>query len=64
MELLDIDMKKEFKTFTEDIKEALINIMTKPTVIREIEGGHLALMFNPDSYISIINDFMKKQELY
>ena len=52
------------KTFTEDIKEALINIMTKPTVIREIEGGHLALMFNPDSYISIINDFMKKQELY
>lgn len=51
------------KTFTDDIKEALINIMTEPKVIRKVEGGHLALMFNLDNYISIINDFMKAQEL-
>lgn len=51
------------KTFTDDIKEALIDIMPEPTIVREVEGGHLALMFNTDNYISIINDFMEKQEI-
>ena len=40
------------KTFTDDIKEALCNMMSEPTVIHEVEVGHLAIMFNPDGYIN------------
>lgn len=46
------------KTFTDDIKKALCNIMPQPKVIDEVEGGHLAIMFNPDGYIQLIDDFI------
>lgn len=46
------------KTFTDDIKKALCNMMTEPTVIDEVDGGHLAIMFNPDGYIKLIDEFV------
>ena len=46
------------KTFTDDIKEALCNMMSEPTVIHEVEGGHLAIMFNPDGYIKVVDEFI------
>ena len=46
------------KTFTEDIKMALCNMMSEPRVIDEVEGGHLAIMFNPDGYIRLIDEFI------
>ncbi len=51
------------KTFTDDIKEALINIMTEPKVIRDLKGGHLAVMLNPDEMLSIIDEFIASQKL-
>ncbi|MCM1253674.1 MAG: alpha/beta hydrolase [Clostridium sp.] len=51
------------KTFTEDIKESLIESMTDPAVVREIPGGHLAMMLDTDGFMNIINDFMDAQEL-
>jgi len=45
-------------TFTEDIKRALCNMMTEPKVVAEVEGGHLAIMFNPDGYIKLIDEFI------
>ena len=51
------------KTFTDDIKEALINIMTEPKVIRDLKGGHLAMMLNPDEMLSIIDKFLASQKL-
>lgn len=51
------------KTFTDDIKESLINIMTEPVVVNNIEGGHLAMMFNTDNYIKIIDEFLDSQNL-
>ena len=51
------------KTFTDDIKEALINIMTEPEVVRNIKGGHLAMMLNPDEMIGIIDEFITLQKL-
>ena len=48
------------KTFTDDIKKALCNMMTDPTVIDEVDGGHLAIMFNPDGYIRLIDEFISK----
>lgn len=46
------------KTFTDDIKAALCNIMTEPTVIDRVDGGHLAIMFNPDGYIKLVDNFI------
>ncbi len=46
------------KTFTDDIKDALANNFINPKVIRKVEGGHLAIMFNPDGYIEIIDEFL------
>ncbi|MCM1087582.1 MAG: alpha/beta hydrolase [Lachnoclostridium sp.] len=51
------------KTFTADIKEALIESMTDPVVIREIPGGHLAMMLDTDNFMKIIDDFMDAQKL-
>lgn len=51
------------KTFTDDIKEALINIMTEPQVVKDIEGGHLAMMLNPDEILDIMNKFIASQKL-
>lgn len=46
------------KTFTDDIKEALCEMMSEPTVIHEVEGGHLAIMFQPDGYMKVIDEFI------
>lgn len=49
------------KTFTDDIKEALCNMMSEPTVIHEVEGGHLAIMYHPDGYIKVIDEFITNE---
>lgn len=50
-------------TFTDDIKEALINIMTEPKVVRDIKGGHLAIMLNPDETLGFVDEFIACQNL-
>ncbi|MBQ7986718.1 MAG: alpha/beta hydrolase, partial [Clostridia bacterium] len=45
---------KDDATFTDDIKTALFNMMPQPKVIDQVDGGHLAIMFNPDGYIKLI----------
>jgi len=49
------------KTFTQDIKNALINIMPEPEVICKPQGGHLGLLFHPDEFIQIISDFINSR---
>ena len=51
------------KTFTDDIKEALINIMTQPKVVPNVQGGHLAIMLNPEKTSVIIDEFISSQQL-
>lgn len=51
---------KDDQTFTDDIKTALFNMMPQPKVIDHVDGGHLAIMFNPDSYIKLIDDFISE----
>ena len=50
------------KTFTDDIKKALCAMMPQPKVIDEVEGGHLAIMFDPDGYIRLIDEFVVQEE--
>ena len=49
------------KTFTDDIKKALYNMMPQPKVADEVEGGHLAIMFHPDGVIHLIDEFIGNQ---
>lgn len=51
------------KTFTDDIKDALVDIMTEPVVVRDVKGGHLAVMLRPDETIQIIDEFIAAQKL-
>ena len=51
------------KTFTEDIKDALVNIMTEPKVVRDMQGGHLAIMLSPDETLQIMDEFFATQKL-
>ena len=51
------------KTFTDDIKEELYAMMPNPKVVHKIEGGHVAILFNPDSFMQIIHEFMEGQVL-
>lgn len=51
------------KTFTDDIKESLINIMTEPKVVRDLKGGHLVIMLSPDEILGIIDKFISSQQL-
>ena len=51
------------KTFTDDIKDTLVNIMPEAEVVRDIPGGHLAMMLDTDGFMKIINDFMDRQTI-
>lgn len=50
-------------TFTDDVKSGLIDDMPSPAVIRDISGGHLAMMFDTDKFAAAIDDFMDNQKL-
>ena len=63
--LVELDKSKSpyIKTFTDDNKEALINIMTQPKVVPNVQGGHLAIMLNPEKTSVIIDEFISSQQL-
>ncbi len=48
------------KTFSDGVKQALIELMPNPTIITDLTGGHLALMVNCDRYIDITVDYINK----
>lgn len=49
-------------TFSNDVKEELINSMPNPTVNKEITGGHLALLTNPDKYLECVTKYILRKE--
>ena len=44
-----------------ELKDALIRLMPEPVVIPHIEGGHLALLLNPDDYVNKITAFIDER---
>ena len=48
-------------TFNQANKDALVNIMSGPTVIRDLKGGHLALAVCPDAYVQLTADYINKR---
>ncbi len=51
------------KTFNDDVKQALVDIMPAPTLVTDLEGGHLSLMVNCDRYIEIVANFINEKAL-
>lgn len=47
--------------FCDELKDALIRLMPPSTVIQNIDGGHLALIVNPQNYINMINTFISER---
>lgn len=52
-------LSKEDETFSERIKQGLIDLMPNPKVCDYLSGGHLALFLKIDSYISLVKDFLE-----
>lgn len=54
---------KDDETFSERIKQGLIELMPNPKVCDNLSGGHLALFLKIDSYISLVKDFLKSERI-
>lgn len=51
-------LSEDDNVFNQPCKDSLIHIMTNPTVITDIAGGHLALLVNPDKYVDTICSYI------
>ena len=56
-----IIFSEEDTIFSDELKDALIRLMPHPTVIRNMEGGHLALLINPEEYTNKIASFISER---
>jgi pimeloyl-ACP methyl ester carboxylesterase len=56
-----IIFSEEDTIFSDELKDALIRLMPHPTVIRNMEGGHLALLINPEEYTNKITSFISER---
>ena len=54
---------KEDSFFCDDLKDALIRLMPDPTVIRDLKGGHLALLISYEEYASRVNQFIEERNV-
>ncbi len=50
------------KTFHNDVRTALIDMMPKPKVITDFRGGHLALVINCDRYVALVTEYIQSRE--
>lgn len=55
-------LSEDDHTFHTEVKEALIDLMTCPTVITDLTGGHLALLVRSQEYVSLISEFILSKE--
>lgn len=51
-------LSEDDKTFNQPCKDALIQIMTNPTVITDITGGHLALLIRLEQYAQAVREYI------
>ena len=48
-------------TFLPACREDLIALMSSPTVVTDLTGGHLALMVRLEDYVQLVTKFIKAQ---
>lgn len=49
------------KIFSDELKNALVRLMPPPVVIHNMDGGHLALITNPEDYVNKIITFISER---
>ena len=54
-------LSEDDKTFNQACKDALISVMTNPTAVTNITGGHLALLVKLDKYADTVSDYIKEK---
>lgn len=55
-------LSKDDETFSDRIKQGLIDLMPNPKVCDNLSGGHVALFLKIDSYISLVKEFLETTE--
>lgn len=53
-----IFFSKEDTIFCESLKQNLVDLMTNPTVVWDLKGGHLAMMTSIDEYVETLAKFI------
>ncbi|WP_193708294.1 alpha/beta hydrolase [Alkalibaculum sporogenes] len=51
-------LSKDDETFSEAIKQGLVNLMPNPKVCYDLSGGHLTMFLKIDTYISMVKRFI------
>jgi hypothetical protein len=51
---------KEDKIFTQGLKSNLVSLMSEPKVVKDLKGGHLAMLQSMDENLSIVRDFLSE----
>lgn len=54
-------LSEDDTTFNQPCKDSLIHIMTNPTVVTDITGGHLALLVKLDKYADTVRDYIMQR---
>jgi len=54
-------LSEDDKTFNESCKKEIVRIMSKPTVITNLTGGHIALVIKCDKYIQEVCNYVNKR---
>ena len=54
-------LSEDDNTFNQACKDSLISIMTNPTVVTDITGGHLALLVKLEKYSETVSDYIIKR---
>ena len=56
-----IFFSKEDTIFCESLKQNLVDLMTNPTVVWDLKGGHLAVMTSIDEYVETLTKFIRER---
>lgn len=54
-------LSEDDSTFNQACKDSLMSIMTNPTVVTDITGGHLALLVKLEKYAKTVSDYIIKR---
>lgn len=49
------------KTFNDNTKQSLINLMPNPTVVTDLGGGHLGALMQIEKYAELVTDYVLKR---
>ncbi len=55
-------LSEDDKTFHPDCTSSLVEIMTNPTVVTDLEGGHLSLIVHPERYVELVTDYILQRD--